>query len=94
MFSKPYNPRPIKLTRLYEMLERSLEVEKDETMYSTTTQQWSGYTARIGMYKSMYSPCEEDSISSRPHRGGGVGRRAREGRLCVEKTVGVGTYGT
>ena len=67
VFVKPYNPRPIKVTRWYETLEQCSEVEDERSVHYYTTPQWSGYTSHNGMYKSMYSPCEEDSSSSRTH---------------------------
>ena len=79
VFVKPYDPCPIKLTKWYELLECDSDREKDETSYSATTQQWSGYTPHDGMYKAMFSPCEEESMPSRPHRGG----RCRKGRQVV-----------
>ena len=72
VFAKPYNPRPVKLSRRYEVLEEQCsEVEDEGSIHSNTTLQRSGYKAHNGMYKYVYeSPCEEE-FSSRPHCGGG-----------------------
>ena len=66
VFVKLYNPCPIKVTRRYET-EQCSEVEDERSVHSYTTPQWSGYTSHNGMCKSMYSPCEEESSSSRTH---------------------------
>ena len=43
VFTKPYLPRLIKVTKWYEVLGTDSEIEQDGTTYSATMQQRSGY---------------------------------------------------